>query len=54
MFTLTLVELEYETSVSTWEFEMMIVLEMIVLPSFQLATRLNSQNTKETEFINEP
>jgi len=27
MFTLTLVELEYETSVSTWEFEMMIVLK---------------------------
>jgi len=25
MFTLTLVELEYETSVSIWEFEMMIV-----------------------------
>jgi len=26
---------------------------MIHLPSFQLATRLNSQNTNETEFINE-
>ena len=26
MFTLTLVDLEYETSVSIWEFEMMIVL----------------------------
>jgi len=26
MFTLTYVELEYETSVSIWEFEMMIVL----------------------------
>ena len=26
---------------------------MIVFPSFQLATRLNSQNTNETEFINE-
>jgi len=25
MFTLTLVDLEYETSVSIWEFEMMIV-----------------------------
>jgi len=24
---------------------------MIILPSFQLATRLNSQNTNETEFI---
>jgi len=27
MFTLTLVELEYETSVPIWEFEMMIVLK---------------------------
>ena len=27
--------------------------EMIILPSFQLATRLNSQNKIETEFINE-
>jgi len=27
MFTLTLDELEYETSVSIWEFEMMIVLK---------------------------
>jgi len=27
--------------------------KMIVLPSFYLATRLNSQNTNETEFINE-
>ena len=27
--------------------------KMIVFPSFQLATRLNSQNTNETEFINE-
>ena len=26
--------------------------KMIVLPSFQIATRLNSQNTNETEFIN--
>jgi len=27
--------------------------KMIVLPSFHLATPLNSQNTNETEFINE-
>jgi len=27
MFTLTLVDLEYETRVSIWEFEMMIVLK---------------------------
>ena len=32
-----------------WELEIMIV----VLPSLQLPTRLHSQNTKETEFINE-
>jgi len=28
-------------------------IKMIVFPSFHLATRLNSQNTNETEFINE-
>jgi len=28
--------------------------KMIVFPSFQLATRLNSQNINEKEFINEP
>jgi len=28
MFSLTLVELEYETSFSIWEFEMMIVLKL--------------------------
>ena len=48
MFTLTYVDLEYETSISIWEFELIIV----VLPSFQLPTWLNPQNTKETEFIN--
>jgi len=47
MFTLTLVDFEYETSVSIWEFEMMIVLK------FQFATRLNYRNTNETEIINE-
>ena len=41
MFTLTHLYLEYETSISICEFLMMIVL----LPSFQLPTRLNSQNT---------
>ena len=39
MFTLTLVDLEYETSAA--------------LTSFHLATLLNSQNTNETEFIND-
>ena len=53
MFTLTLVELEYETSVSLWEFELIFRTKMIVLPSFQIATRLHSQNTNETAFINE-
>ena len=52
MFTLTLVDLEYETC-----FYLGIQSDdrtkMIVLPSFQLATRLNSQNTNQTEFINE-
>jgi len=28
MFTLTLVDLEYKTSVAIWEFEMMIVLKL--------------------------
>ena len=49
MFTLTYVELEYETSISIWEFE----ITNVVLPSFQLPTRLNSQKTNENEFINE-
>ena len=43
MFTLTYVNLEYETSICIWEFEMIFV----VLPSFQLPKRLNSQNTKK-------
>jgi len=47
MFTLTYVELEIETSISIWESE------LIVLPSFHLATRLNSQNTNDIEFNNE-
>jgi len=51
MFTLTLVEPEYDTSDSIWEFEMMTVLK-IVLNIFQLATRLNSQKNNDTEFIN--
>jgi len=49
MFTLTYVDLEYETSISIWEFAMMIA----VLPSYQLPTRLNSQYTKKNDFINE-
>ena len=48
MFTLIFVDLEYETSISILEFEMIIEL----LPSFQFPTRLTSQNKKENVFIN--
>ena len=48
MFTLTFVDLENETSNSIWEFEQMNVLKKIFLHSFQLVTRLNSQNRNET------
>ena len=51
MFTLTLVDVEYETSVSIWELEMMIALKLNFLPSFQLATRLNSQNTMKLNLL---
>ena len=52
MFTLTLFDLEYETSVylGIWNDDCN---KMIVLPSFQLPTRLNSQNSNETEILNE-
>jgi len=53
MLSLILVDPEYETSVFIWEIVMMIVIKMIVLTSFQFATRLNSQNKNETVFINE-
>ena len=52
MFSLTFVDLEYETRVSIWEFEMIIDLNY----SFAFISarkRLSSQNTIETEFINE-
>jgi len=35
MFTLTLVDLEYETSISIWEFEMMIVLKLMFCHLFR-------------------
>jgi len=52
MFTLTYVDLEYEIriSVGIWINNRN---KMIVLPSFQLATRLYSQNTNESSFMNE-
>jgi len=34
MFTLTLVDLEYETKVSIWEFEMLIVLKWYICLHF--------------------
>jgi hypothetical protein len=51
MFTLTLVDLEYENSIflGIWNDDRT---NIIVLPSFQLVTRMNSQNRNETVFIN--
>jgi len=48
-----LVVLEYETIVYFLEIWNDYPTKMIVLPSFQLATRLNSQNINEIEFIND-
>jgi len=45
MFTLTLVDLEYETSVSILGIWYDDRTKMIILPSFQQTTLLNSQNT---------
>ena len=53
MFTLTLVDLEFLKKCFFLGILNDDRTKMIVLPSFQLATRLNSQNTNETEFINE-
>ena len=50
MTTLTFVELENETSISIWELEKMNVKNNI-FPSFQLVTRLNSQNRNETSLL---
>jgi len=53
MYTLTLVALEYETSVSIWEFEMMIVQNdsfAFISPRYTI----KFTNTNETEFINVP
>ena len=52
MFTLNLFDLEYETSVPIWEFEIMIVKnDSFAFISARHTT--NSQNTNETEIINE-
>ena len=52
MFTLTLVDVEYETSVFFGDLKYFRS-KMMILPSFHLATRINSKNANETEFINE-
>ena len=51
MITLTFVDHENETSISIWEFEKMNFFKIIFLPSFQLVTRLNSQNRNETSLL---
>ena len=52
MFTLTLVALEYETSVSIWEFEMMILQnDSFAFISVRYTIKFAKHN--ETEFINE-
>ena len=53
MFTLTLVDLEYETSISVWDIWNDDRTLMIDLLLFQLTTRLNSQNIYETLIHNE-
>ena len=53
MFTLTFVDLVNETSISIWEFREDERSKIILLPTFQLVTRLNSQNRNESKFINE-
>ena len=51
MFTLTFVDLENENSISIWELEKIERSKIIFLPSFQLVTRLNSQNRIETSLL---
>jgi len=53
MFTLTYVDLEYETNISSWNIwndDRTLTIDLLI---FQLATRLDSQNTYETEIHNE-
>ena len=51
MFTLTFVDLENETSISIFCIREVERSKIIFLPSFQLVTRLNSQNRKETSLL---
>jgi len=53
MFTLTVVALEYDSSISSWDIWNDDRTLMIDLLLFLLATRLLSQNTYETEIRNE-
>ena len=52
MFSLTVVVLVYETGISIWDIRNYDRTLMIDLLSLQLATRLNLQNTYETEIHN--
>jgi len=53
MFTLTYVDLEYETTISIWKFEMMNVLKNnFAFIKARYTIKFIEQN--ETEFINEP
>jgi hypothetical protein len=53
MFTLLYIEIQCETSISVWDIWNDDRTLMIDLLLFQLATRLNSQNTYETEILKE-
>jgi len=53
MFTLTFVDHEYDTSITSWDIWNDDRILMIDLLLFELASRLNSQNTYETEIHNE-
>jgi hypothetical protein len=50
MFTLTYVDLQYENSISIWEFAKMNVLKKYFC-FFLLVTRLNSQKRNETNLL---
>jgi len=45
MFTFTWVDFEYESNITSWDIWNYDRILIIALPSFQLATRSNSQNT---------
>jgi len=53
MFPLTYVDLEYETSISSWDIWNADSILMIDLLFIQLVTRLNSPNAYEADIHNE-